>query len=356
MFAQEGAQIPPEAGWRSVRLAPVWAPDKPISIIRGLCLVARRSRSLDAILVNTYVTGFGRSAVANGIGLLLVSFLGAIKRRAVTVYMHNFLETQDIDQLGYNPSIMARLVVRLLEGLILRTTKVVVPLQSQEQKVRESLGGHPLWISVPYLEPYALALHSRAPIDPTGQPVTKPLTILLLGKWGPQKDLAGALAALKLARDSGGSFLVDIVGSFNRNFPDYEKTFREAIAGMNAEWVRVLEPIPEGELLKAVAAHEILLLPYNASGGYSAAMTIGAYCGLRIISYDLPQLRECARALRIEPIFVPGGSVESLSLAIQRALHDVGRQGLIRYGPSTAECDNLVNIGTTRLLEHALSR
>jgi hypothetical protein len=116
VFAQLGSKLPTNRSWPMVRLVPCWKREDPISLIRALRIMASHSREVDGFLFNTYLTMFGRSRMANAIGNLVPPTLALVSRKPVVVYMHNFLETQDVTELGYQPSSLQRFVVRLIES------------------------------------------------------------------------------------------------------------------------------------------------------------------------------------------------------------------------------------------------
>ena len=313
VFAQRGAVLPKGELWSKVSLRPCWAHDDPISLLQATRTILTGSNSIDSFFFNIYVTAFGRRATANTVGLLLPPLLALLTRKPVTVYMHNFLETQEASMLGYRPSLIERWGVRILERILLLSAKVVVPLESQKTKISQVFGIVPKTVFVPFVEPFGLiASMGKEPIK-SDIPVATPARILLLGGWGPQKDLIGVLEALRLARQRGGQFSVSITGAINPHFPDYRKAVEDIVATMDPTWCHYVGYVPESDLLKVVLDHDLTILPYNATGGYSGAMSVAAYCGIGIISYDLPQMRETAKELGIHPVFVAKGDTPALA-------------------------------------------
>lgn len=351
VFSQFGAELPKGTPWSKVSLVPCWKHDEVTSLIRALRFLLANSHRVDRYLFNTYVTAFGRSAAANAIGLLLPVFVRLLTRKQVTVYMHNFLETQDIARLGYYPSVLRRVGVRFLERLLLRFTTVIVPLGSQESVISEVLHGNVISLFLPFIEPFGLAASSLPPVEELHSPTSGPAKILLLGKWGPQKDLLGVLEALLAARQQGGAFLVTVTEAVNQNFTMYNLELNQAKRTISGDWLTFFGVVPEAELLSLVQSHDIVILPYNATGGYSGAMNLAAYCGLAIIAYDLPQLRETATRLEVQPVFVTKGDTPSLSqevLSLSRQIQDLRqrRRRLPRY-----ELDSRVHEAVEQLMK-----
>jgi hypothetical protein len=351
IFSQVGSYLPDTVRYQKVELRPCWSHDNPISLLFALRDMLRHSSNVDGFLFNVFLTAFGRTSFANGVGLLVPSLVALLSRKPVVVYMHNFLETQDVAQLGYRPTILQRLGVRFLEGLLLKHTIVAVPLRSQQEKVMDVFQTAPRTIPLPFIEPFGLMAISAESHKRGTMLGGEPTRILLLGTWGPQKDLSGVLSALRVAHERGGRFVVDITGAINPQFPGYQKEVDQAAESMDPEWFHFLERIPEDRILDAVLDHDLLILPYNASGGYSGAMSLGAYCGMGIIAYDLPQLREAADALGLHPSFVKKGNLEAIVNAILSFCAGVRTFRESRLAVPRPEYDSLAYEWTERLVE-----
>ena len=316
IFSQIGSKLPDGTGWSSVQLIPCWKHDDPISLILALKTLLVQSRHINVFLFNIHLTAFGRRAVTNVTGLLIPPILAILTRKQVLVYMHNFLETQDTTQLGYRLSRLSRWGVQLLERVLLRTTRVVVPLKSQKDTISRVLHIVPYWVPIPFAEPVGMLAAQGNPPTKSSVPLDAPTKILLLGSWGPQKDLAGALEAIIAARALGGQFTLSITGLINAHFPEYQAEVDRAAASIGTEWAQFLGSVPESELLRVILNHDLVILPYNATGGYSGAMSLTAYCGLGVIAYDLPQMRETASLLGVSPTFIAKGDTPSLAREI----------------------------------------
>ncbi len=312
IFSQVGSYLPKSLTSTKVKVLPEWSHNNPLSLFRTALLMLNRSRETDVFLFNVYLTAFGTDSISNGVGLLLPTILAKCSRVRVVVYMHNLLETQDLAQLGYSPPFWQRAAVRILESLLLRSTSVLVPLRSQHEKIAEILRGRCQQIALPFMEPFGLASIAGSRPSTASPPTDGPTRILLLGTWGPQKDLVGVVHALRVAHQRGGQFTVTLTGAANVQFPEHQIEINRISASLGSDWFSVLGKVPEIEVLDQVFGHDLLILPYNATGGYSGAMSIGAYCGIAILAYDLPQLRETAAELGVKPTFVSKNDFESL--------------------------------------------
>jgi glycosyltransferase involved in cell wall biosynthesis len=351
VFSQIGAIVPKSLNSSKIHLAPCWAHDRPLSILRTVPKLLKQSHRLDGFLWNTYVTAFGRTAPSNVVGLLVPTLISVLTRKPVVVYMHNFLETQDAEQLGYRPTIWQRIGVRFLERLLLRHTKVVVPLRSQQETVVKSFRIGLQSVFLPYIEPLGLSAtsevaHNFAPVS-SGDPTR----ILLLGSWGPQKDLSGVVRALRVAHERGAHFVVTITGAVNVHFPHYAGVVKMAVGSLDPKWVRFMGQVPEADLLDVVTNQDLLILPYNATGGYSGAMNLGDYCGVGVLAYDLPQLREAAEQLGSNPTFVKKEERDAFASEILNFCANVSRFRETRTLPPRPESNTRACRSVDRLIE-----
>ncbi len=304
VFCQSGGFIPTGFDKDHVRVFPCWRHNDPLSIAGALGFIHRASRGLSLLLFNMYVTAYGHDAMANAAGLLLPSILSRAFRIPTVVYMHNFLETQDAERLGYNPSQAVRLGVHGLEWLLLRSTEVLVPLGDQATKIQASFGVRPKSILIPFLESY-LPMLERINLPPSSDAKSgRPFRILLMGSWGPQKDLSGALNALSTIAQEGIEFELTITGTSNPHFPNYLSEFDiDSIGGLSGR-ARYTGAVSDEDLLGLVMHHDLLLLPYNATGGYSGAMNFAAITGIPMVAYEHSQLREQAAKIGANVTFV----------------------------------------------------
>lgn len=318
VFCPEGSAIPVALASKAIRVQKSWRHDDPVSLVRTLARMLAQSSKLDVFLFNIYVTAFGRSRVANAFGLLLAPLLTALSRRPVVVYMHNFIETQDSRALGYDPTNLQRLIVRGIELILVHASQVVVPLDSQRIQIERALGSRVRSLLVVFAEPFGMMLSMGKERALKVGAKGKSLRVLLLGAWGPQKDLDGAIRGLKRALAEGVDLTVTITGKVNAQFPEYKTKLERLAADLESSRFKCLIEVPEARLLELVEAHDVLLLPYNATGGSSGAMMVGAYCGIEIVAYDLPQLRETAMKIGIAPSFIAAGDDEALTHLLRK--------------------------------------
>ncbi|EQD53159.1 hypothetical protein B1B_10402 [mine drainage metagenome] len=117
-----------------------------------------------------------------------------------------------------------------------------------------------------------------------------------------------------------------IAGEVNVNFPDYVRRLRTSAKRLaDTDTFRFVGPVPEAEVPRLFAEHDLLLLPYRATGGYSGAMNLAAATGIGIVAYDLPQLRETAAALGVAVSFVSARDVAALEAGLEAAASQRGQ-------------------------------
>src|SRR5208282_1361852 len=228
------------------------------------------------------------------------------------VYMHNLMETQEVELLGYHPGLFARTGVRMLERSLLKRTTVIMPLASQVAAVNDHLGLPVVPFFFPYMEGYLAAEGIRAPgaPDEAARGKGRPFRVLLLGRWGPQKDLLGALRALDHAIESGLDLRVTVAGDENPHFPGFltDLDYGEFQA-LSGRLEHVHDP-PDSKVVELFLSHDLLLLPYRTVGGYSGVLNFAATVGIPTIAYDLPPLREQASLEEANTTFVRPPNLE----------------------------------------------
>lgn len=321
VYAQEGASLPPLALGGKVDLRHIWRPDDPVSLVRAACGMILERRTVHRFAFNIYVTAFGRSRAANTVGLLLPSLVRIVSRRPVQVYFHNFIETQDLTSLGYSVSRLTRFLARLLEFTVIRLTEVSVPLRSQADTLQALKLGKVTPVFIPYSEAVCslLSTSPEAPLKTLQRPDSRVFRVLLFGHWGPQKDLIRTLRAFHEFLEKHSMVRLTLAGVGNAHFPDSERESRSASDALETEQFENLGRVPEEQVLNLFLSHDLLLLPYNATGGYSGAMNAAALSGIEMIAYDLPQLRETAANLQLSVQFVPAGDLDAFMTEVEAA-------------------------------------
>lgn len=327
VYAPLDSRIPPGFDTGKVRVIRSWKYDSPRTLGVTAVRILSQMDAVDVFLFNIHLTSFGTSGPTNALGLSIPPLVARLSRRPVVVVMHNFIETQDITKLGYNVGRFSRVVASLLEKVVLSNTHGIVPLESQrivlEQKLGVKLRSFPLRFVEAYYSASRLAPHSSAVSEASGGRVeSKHYKILLFGTWGPQKDLQGAIEAILPLVEANPRIDVTIAGETNLHFPDFRATFESYLARLPSDRFRYVGSVPEDEVASLFTDHNLLILPYNETGGYSAVLNSAALVGTNVVAYDHPQLREQSRDLGIDVSFVPVRDASALRRAVEGLVED----------------------------------
>jgi glycosyltransferase involved in cell wall biosynthesis len=324
IYAPEGARISPLMNADRITLVPVWRRNSPLSIVRALARIYRERKQVDAYLFNMIFTTFGETPLANALGVLFPVLVSVLTRKRVVVYAHSFLETQDVTRLGFRPGRAAKFVAHLLTSLVLRTTRVVVPMRFQKELLERTFHHPVVQVFIPYLD--GLMVANDPAIDPAKVALSKEkVRLLLFGAWSPQKDLTGSLKILRQALHDGLPATVRIAGSVNVNFPEYQQELQHFVEGLPSGSTETMFDVPDEKIPEVMGSCDILLLPYNGSGGYSGAMNMGRLYGLSVLAYDLPELHECDAELGAHTTFMTPGDAAPLELLIAERMKDPER-------------------------------
>ena len=317
VFAPEGSDFPRAMDRAKISLRRDWRFNDPVSLIRAFLKIRAESPKLDIIIFNLYLTSFGTGNLSNGVGLLLPVLVSFSTRRSPVVYMHNFIETQDIEALGYRPSFLRTLVAKVLERLIMLRCQLVVPLLSQKRTLEQKTHGRIEYGIVPFVEAMPGVLLGGSSIAVSSEPPSGKLRVLLFGLWGPQKDASGILRALTEIHARGLPLEVTITGGINPAFPAYGAYLRSLVSSLGSKAFNLIEEPPEESIRDLFHSSDVIILPYSAAGGYSAVMNQSAFYRLPILAYDVPELRECAEEIGIPCRFFEPGDVAELERSLR---------------------------------------
>lgn len=305
-----------------IRVIPSWSYDDPLSLIKTVIKMIKMKSDIDVYIFNIFLTSFGRSRIANVTGLLLPALLSKLTHKSVCTYMHNFIETQDIEKLGYEKKWLATRVASLLERRIANNTLLFVPLESQRLNLEALFHTKVHSVLIPYVEGVCSFVCKADKLREPKSDATKPLSFLLFGSWGPQKDLEGALRIFKELIDEGNDIRITVNGNINSNFLHYEEKIERIMAQLPSKYFMWTKDVPETMVSGLFVDSDVLFLPYNAAGGYSGVMNIGAFYGLHIVSYDISELRELDSIIHAGCTFVDPSRPDE----VKRTLIEVARE------------------------------
>lgn len=348
VFSQRDSEIPTTVGTQKLKLHETWAIDRPLSLVVAARRMFKFTDKLDSFIFNIHMTSFGTGRLVNGLGLLLPVLMRKVTRKQVLVYMHNFASTQDVSALGYEKlSFLTLKSVSFLERTLLRSVEVIVPLESMAIGLEDKYGVRPRVIFLPYIEAMLSSIayrNRRLPVAGSSAKRRKP-HVLYFGHFGPQKDLGGAIDLLENMLKSG-QITCTIAGSVNMNFKDYIDVFRGIKCRLEGAGAAFDINVPETDILRLVSSADVVLLAYNATGGYSGTMNTAAVCGALMVATDLKQLRETAAATQADVVFVPPQDY----LAMKEAILSQGARSLAN---AKGDLSGLVDDSLTKL-RHAV--
>lgn len=332
VFSPVGSGLCPGMSKTKVVLDSVWRHDDPVSLVKAMIEVCRKGRELDLVVFNIYLTSFGKKALANGIGILIPIVASLAFETPPVVYMHNFVETQNLGALGYRPTSPGTRIARLLERLIVWRCDVVVPLESQRRQLESHFGRKLRSGIVPYVEAVPGVLSGSSNIRTALAGPNSGLRVLLFGAWGPQKDAEGILRLLSGINQKDLPIVTIVAGGINPNFPSYAKRLDDLHSELGAAAFDLRLGVAETEVAALFRGCDVIILPYTATGGYSAVMNVAAYYGLPILAYDVDELRESASQIGVScKFFQPGDAV-----GLRKLLGDIRVQRIHGIFPAEA--------------------
>ena len=322
VFSPLLSAVPIGLDTKKVRMMPSWKYDSVISLLKTLYKMIRMKEDLDVYFFNILLTSFGHARRANTVGLLLPTFVAKLTGKKVCTYMHNFVETQDIEKLGYKKKWLVTKIVGLLERLIAGNTLLLVPLESQRLALETLFHTEVHNVTIPYVEGISGFICNPDGLHNSKKGDSGTLSFLLFGSWGPQKDLVGALSIFRDLITEGKNIEVVIAGKANPNFPSYDREIEKIIANFPINYVKWTKNVTEESVLELFSHFDVLFLPYNAAGGYSAVMNVGAFYGIRMVSYDVPELREFDSIISAGCVFVDPSDHDAVKKTLIRVAEE----------------------------------
>ena len=281
---------------------------------------------VDVYLFNIFLTSFGKTRKANVTGLLLPPLLAKLTGKRVCTYMHNFIETQDIEKLGYKKKWLPTKIASLLERLIANNTLLLVPLKSQGLTLEAQFHTKVHNLVVPYVEGISSFMSSSGALYDAKRENNAPLSFLLFGSWGPQKDLDGALNIFRELIAERKNIKVIIGGKVNSNFPSYALEMEKIISDFPINRISWIRNLPETLVSELFSQSDVLFLPYKAAGGYSAVMNVGAFHGIKMVAYDIPELRELDTIISAGCIFVDHSDRDAVKKSLIRVAEEARQE------------------------------
>lgn len=273
--------------------------DRPFSILKALWALRKWQGQLLVFNMNT--TSFGARSSSNLIGLMMPVVARAILRKPAVVVYHSSVLTSDFERLGYTSALdrLRGAIAATVERFLFRSVPTFVLLQCYKDRLdRNAPGAQVHTFRNEFLEAIPTIRLNRlgAPGEAVQCSRDKEYapTLLLHGYWGPQKDLDGILRSLQTLASEGVKFKLTLSGAVNPHFPGYVSHLEELASRYRGIITARLGSVPEVEVAGLMTQSDLLLLPYNASGGQSGVMEIASCFDLPSIVSDFPEYREKA--------------------------------------------------------------
>ncbi len=304
-----------------VHLDQVWDYDDIRSLFHALREILRVRNGHDVLLFNILLTSFGKRRLSNLIGLCIPIVAGLLVRKRAVVYLHNLVEAQSVKKLGYDASRISLIGIRAVERILAIVCRLVVPLSSQREAFNPMFRDCVDTLFVPHLEGiFGWSLIRDAFMKDRRKSIDGRKRLLLFGAWGPQKDLGGFLNVLLGANQEFEDIDIMIAGETNSNFPSHALVYSSLKARYSSSHVSFLGAVSERELAELLVSADLLVLPYNATGGYSAVMSVGSLYGVPMVAYDQAELRETARLVGARVSFIAQSDLDKIGSLIMRVL------------------------------------
>ncbi|MCL4421018.1 MAG: glycosyltransferase [Candidatus Thermoplasmatota archaeon] len=315
VYATKGCKIPINFG-DNVHLFQSWDENSAFSLFKTLLLMNSHKKNLDAFFFNLSLTSQSKKAYINTIALLLPVLLSIVNKKKIVVYLHDIVETQNFEALGYKKSKFKVFIAKLLERLIAIRVTMILPMEYQVNALCNIRKKDIKQVFFPYAEAiWAFDLYPPV-IERQEHEKDSPWRVLLWGSWGPKKDIFRVVQKLEEMIKGGCNIKVTVVGNINPHFTYYAEKIHELMRKIGSGKISFILDAPDEITPNIFSNSDILILPYLGSVGISGVMNIGAYYGLKIISYSIPELKDFDRMIEAETLFIPTGDLNELERAL----------------------------------------
>lgn len=339
----EKFELPPK-----VKLYEFYRYDSSMSILR---LLKIHWDNYDAVIFNILPTGFGNLTLPNAFGLIIPITLRKIFRQSnIKVIYHNSIFTNDIRTLGYNSAFdrIRSFFLGIVERTLFKNVPTFVLLDLYKKRIDDSIGINKVNVlNWRYLEAITtLYLNKVMDAEFLEAEKTDNETILMHGSWGPQKNIELGLMALKKLKSKGVKFKLVISGTINHHFPEYNRKFQDILRSYSDVIDKYLGPISERDIMKIFLKSSLLILPYNAPGGFSGVLEQAIFFEVPTIAIYFPEYREQAKGNLNVKLINP----DEFSFALQDWLGSFKRTQIIHINSKVM----LASKNIRRILEYSI--
>ncbi len=283
-----------------VNIFPIYDSKRPLSTLN---LYVVNWKKYDSVVFNLLPTTFGRSSIANLIGLTAPTVLSKLGNKNIKIIYHNSTITNDFRKLGYNSSKdkIRSLVLSWVEKLMFQTVPTFFPVSIYVDLVRHKIKGAKVnYINLRYFEGLTTIFINRKngveSIETSSKPCNEKV-LLLHGYWGPQKNLELALSSLKKIRDEGIAFHLILSGKVNSNFQSYNDEFKDVVEKYSSIINERIEYVTEKDIMWLFLKTDMVIIPYNTPGGHSGVMETAITFNKDVLCISHPEYEEQAKGI-----------------------------------------------------------
>ena len=276
MITSSETENPPDLGPK-VKVIPLWKPDDPLSILRIVFEVLKLKP--DIVHYNLHLAVFGRSRLANIVGLSLPFLTRLLGFRVVTT-LHNLPEAIRTEVVGLEKNLINRIGLTLGAKLASSAHALVVLMRSYSRIAPLRYNRRTV-----YIPHGAWFAGNCTPLDPGAARGY----ILFIGHIGPHKDIEMLIRAYRrVRRVLPDPPMLYIAGAPHPNLPEAAEVLRN----LEVEGVRYLGYVEDREIPILVSGASLIVLPYKTCTGTSGVVHLVAAFGKPIVASDLPEFRE----------------------------------------------------------------
>lgn len=265
----------------------------------GWRIVSRlRQLQPDVIWFNLGASVFGKSPLANLSGFMSVVQTHAIGLPTV-VTLHELPELADLRALKAPGGMLAPYGARLLARLATRADVVCLTMQHYVD-----------WLAERQQGPHYMHIPTGAYYLPEMLPESTRPEILFFSTLAPFKGLETLLSAFQILQEENPAIELTIAGTQHIRFPDYPRHLRTQYAGLSG--VHWLGQVAECNIRAMFQRASLVVLPYQASTGFSSVLMQAAAWGRPVVASDLEEIRTAAHENGLEVSYFRRGQVNAL--------------------------------------------
>jgi glycosyltransferase involved in cell wall biosynthesis len=270
--------------------------------------ITTRLRQLqpDVTWFNLGASVFGKSPLAN-----LSGFLSVVQAHTggspTVVTLHELPELADLRALKAPGGMLAPFGARLIARLATCADVVCLTMRRYVD-----------WLTVRRRGPHYLHIPTGAYYAPEILPEPAHPEILFFSTLAPFKGLETLLSAFRVLGDEIPGLRLTIAGTRHIRFPDYPGLLRAQFADLQG--VHWLGQVAENEIRTLFSRASVVVLPYQASTGFSSVLMQAAAWGRAVVASDLEEICYAAHENGLEVAYFQCGQADSLADTLRAQL------------------------------------